>query len=96
VRIVNGADMSDRAAAPGSLISVLNASVVAATPAQLNGGAASWPVIASSIGSSQLQVPSKPRREAFPLPCRARANSGPFRNGENAAPAIFVDAKDLP
>jgi uncharacterized protein (TIGR03437 family) len=97
VRIVNGADMSDRAAAPGSLISVLNASVVAATPAQLNGGAASWPVIASSIGSSQLQVPFEAAPGGFSLALQGKGEQWTVPvTVKNAAPAIFVDAEGSP
>ena len=51
-RIVNGADMSDRAAAPGSLISVLGASVK-----QASSGRNSYPVLFSTDQNSQLQVP---------------------------------------
>jgi uncharacterized protein (TIGR03437 family) len=97
VRIVNGADMSDRAAAPGSLISVLNASVIAARPAQLDGGAASWPVIASSSRSSQLQVPFEATAGGFFLSLQGAGEQWTVPlTVKNAAPAIFVDAEGSP
>jgi len=97
VRIVNGADMSDRAAAPGSLISVLNASVIAARPAQINGGAASWPVIASSSQSSQLQVPFEAKPGGFFLSLQGAGEQWTVPlTVKNAAPAIFVDAEGAP
>ncbi len=97
VRVVNGADMSDRAAAPGSLISVLNASVIAATPSQLNGGAASWPVIASSSRSSQLQVPFEAAPGGFSLALQGAGEQWTVPvTVKNAAPAIFVDAEGSP
>jgi uncharacterized protein (TIGR03437 family) len=97
VRIVNGADMSDRAAAPGSLISVLNASVIAATPAQLNGGAATWPVIASSRESSQLQVPFDATPGGFFLSLQGAGEQWTVPlTVKDAAPAIFVDADGAP
>ena len=97
VRIVNGADMSDRAAAPGSLISVLNASVVAARPAQMDGSAASWPVIASSSQSSQLQVPFEATPGGFSLSLQGAGEQWTVPlTVKNAAPAIFVDAEGAP
>ena len=52
LRLVNAADFSTRAAAPGSLISVVGGRVSAA-----NAGALSFPVLAASDSESQIQVP---------------------------------------
>jgi uncharacterized protein (TIGR03437 family) len=97
VRIVNGADMSDRAAAPGSLISVLNASVVTARPAEINGGTVSWPVVASSSQSSQLQVPFEATPGGIFLSLQGAGEQWTVPlTVKNAAPAIFVDAEGAP
>ena len=52
LRIVNAADFSSRAAAPGSLVSVLGARVQSARAGGLN-----FPVLAASAEASQIQVP---------------------------------------
>lgn len=50
--IVNAADFSTRAAAPGSLLSVIGGHVSAAS-----GGSLNYPVLANPLGESQIQVP---------------------------------------
>lgn len=52
LQIVNAADFSTRAAAPGSLLSVIGANVNAASAGSLN-----YPVLPSLLGGSQIQVP---------------------------------------
>lgn len=52
LRVVNTADWSPRAAAPGSLISVIGGRVDSA-----EGGGLNYPVLAASESESQLQVP---------------------------------------
>jgi hypothetical protein len=52
VRVVNAADFSTRAAAPGSLLSVVGARVSSATA-----GGLSYPVLAAQDTQSQIQVP---------------------------------------
>ena len=52
LRIVNAADFTTRAAAPGSLLSVIGGRVSAA-----RGGGLSYPVLAASDNESQIQVP---------------------------------------
>lgn len=92
VRLVNAADMSDRAAAPGSLISVMGANV-------RQGGVSGvpYPVIASADESSQLQVPFEAGAGVFQL-----ALEGPTDRWlvpvtvKNASPAIFVDSDGAP
>ncbi|HEV2447537.1 MAG TPA: hypothetical protein VGS58_16515, partial [Candidatus Sulfopaludibacter sp.] len=52
LQIVNAADFSTRAAAPGSLLSVIGMGVNAAA-----GGGLNYPVLANPLGESQIQVP---------------------------------------
>jgi uncharacterized protein (TIGR03437 family) len=92
-KIVNGADLSDRAAAPGSLISVLGANVK-----QASTGRNLYPVLLATDQSSQLQVPF----EVAPgiLELVVQGDGGGFwmapLNVHEAAPAIFVDADGTP
>ncbi len=92
VRIVSGADLADRPAAPGSLISVLGAKVVTVS----NEGI-SYPVVAASDQSSQLQVPFEAATGTFSLALEGATDrwSVPLTVQE-AAPAIFVDADGAP
>ena len=92
VRVANGADLSDRAAAPGSLISVIGAKVTSG-----RSGNASWPVLAASADSSQLQVPFETSIGALTLAIEASGNSFtvPVRV-KDASPAIFVDGDGSP
>src|SRR6185312_1528348 len=92
-RIVNSADMSDRAAAPGSLISVLGANVKRASSGQNV-----FPVLISSDQSSQLQVPFEVTPGTFQLAVQ-RGDGGLWIapvNIKQASPAIFVDADGEP
>lgn len=52
LQIVNAADFSTRAAAPGSLLSVIGGKVTSATA-----GSMSYPVLSNILGESQIQVP---------------------------------------
>src|SRR4029079_2893152 len=52
LRIVSAADFTTRAAAPGSLLSVIGGRVSA-----VRGGGLSYPVLAASENESQIQVP---------------------------------------
>ena len=92
VRIVNGADLTERPAAPGSLISVLGAKVSAVR----NQGAA-YAVLASSDQSSQLQVPFEAATGTFSLALEGATDrwSVPLTI-QDTAPAIFVDAEGAP
>jgi uncharacterized protein (TIGR03437 family) len=91
-RIVNAADMTDRAAAPGSLISILGASVRQATSGQN-----AYPVLLASDQSSQLQVPFEVKPGLLQLAVQGASGSwiAPL-NVKEAAPAIFVDADGAP
>jgi uncharacterized protein (TIGR03437 family) len=89
IRLVNGADLSDRAAAPGSLISILGTRVT-----KSSGG---YPILASSEQSSQLQVPfdASAGRLSLTLETSAGQWSAPLVI-KSAAPAIFVDSEGSP
>jgi uncharacterized protein (TIGR03437 family) len=92
VRIVSGADLTDRAAAPGSLISVLGAKVELVKNQGL-----SYPVLASSDQSSQLQVPFEAAAGTFSLALEGANNRWTVPlTIKDTAPAIFVDADGAP
>jgi uncharacterized protein (TIGR03437 family) len=92
VRIVSGADLTARPAAPGSLISVLGAKVNA-----VRNQGISYPVLAASEQSSQLQVPFEASNGTFSLTLQGATDrwSVPL-TVQDAAPAIFVDAEGAP
>ncbi len=92
VRIVSGADLTDRPAAPGSLISVLGAKVQLVRNQGL-----SYPVLASSDQSSQLQVPFEAAAGTFSLALEGASNRWTVPlTIKDTAPAIFVDADGAP
>jgi uncharacterized protein (TIGR03437 family) len=92
IHLVNAADMSDRPAAPGSLLTLLNAEI-----AQAGIGDLAYPVIAASSQSSQLQVPFEAKPGAYQLAVNGAAGrwSLPL-NIRSVAPAVFVDAEGAP
>jgi uncharacterized protein (TIGR03437 family) len=92
VRIVSGADLTARPAAPGSLISVLGARVQT-----VRNEGVSYPVLAASDQSSQLQVPFEASSGTFSLTLEGATDrwSVPL-TVQDAAPAIFVDAEGAP
>jgi uncharacterized protein (TIGR03437 family) len=96
VRIVSGADLTDRPAAPGSLISVLGAKVETVGN-QAGSPGVSYPVLASSEENSQLQVPFEAASGTFLLSLENATDrwSVPLTVQE-ASPAIFVDAEGAP
>ncbi|HZT31196.1 MAG TPA: hypothetical protein VFA33_15005 [Bryobacteraceae bacterium] len=92
LHVVNAADFSSRAAAPGSLLSVIGGKVSAA-----RAGGLAFPVLASSNAQSQVQVPFEAAgpnvslaldtasgRFTFPLPVQP------------VSPAIFVSSDGAP
>ncbi len=92
VRLVNAADLSERAAAPGSLLTILNAGVSRATT-----GALTYPVIARSEQSSQLQVPFETAVGSYQI--ALNGSEGRWMvpvNVKDASPAIFVDSDGSP
>jgi uncharacterized protein (TIGR03437 family) len=92
LRLVNAADFSTRAAAPGSLISVVGGRVNAA-----NAGTLSFPVLAASETESQIQVPFEASASNFSLALATR--TGRFTLGlpvQAVSPAIFVNRDSSP
>jgi uncharacterized protein (TIGR03437 family) len=97
VRVVSGADLTARPAAPGSLISVLGAKVQTANVQTAGNPGGSYPVLASSDQSSQLQVPFEAASGTFALTLEGATDrwSVPL-TVQDTAPAIFVDAEGAP
>ena len=92
LRLVNAADFSTRAAAPGSLISVVGGRVNAA-----NAGPLSFPVLAASEAESQIQVPFEASAANFSL--ALDTGKGRFTLGlpvQAVSPAIFVNRDGSP
>jgi uncharacterized protein (TIGR03437 family) len=93
-KVVSAADLLARAAAPGSLITVLGAQIDSARTGDL-----SLPVLASSSDQTQLQVPFEANGTSLPIAAATR-NNGPLTLGSvalaPAAPAIFVDRDGAP
>lgn len=92
LHLVNAADFSTRAAAPGSLVSVMGGRVSAA-----NAGALSFPVLAASEGESQIQVPFETSAATLSLALDTAA--GRFTLGlpvQAVSPAIFVNRDGSP
>jgi uncharacterized protein (TIGR03437 family) len=92
VRVVNAADYSSRAAAPGSLLSVLGANVQTAQSANL-----SVPVLDATDTASQIQVPFEAKGTSLPLILDAA--SGRVLAGialQSTSPSIFVDPEGSP
>jgi uncharacterized protein (TIGR03437 family) len=92
LRLVNAADFSMRAAAPGSLISVVGGRVQTA-----NAGALSFPVLAATDGESQIQVPFEASASNFSL--ALETGGGRFTLGlpvQAVSPAIFINHDGSP
>jgi uncharacterized protein (TIGR03437 family) len=92
LRLVNAADLSGRAAAPGSLVSVLGGNVSAA-----QAGALHFPVLAASDTESQIQVPFEATGPNVSLALETQ--SGPYTLGlpvRPVSPAIFVSRDGAP
>ena len=92
LRLVNAADFSRRAAAPGSLLSVLGVRVRTARAGQLD-----LPVLAASDTETQIQVPFSARGSSLAMALETSAGS--FRLAipvESVSPAIFVDRDGTP
>ena len=92
LRLLNGADMSERAAAPGSLVAVQGADV---RSGQLAGRP--WAVVGSSERSSQLQVPFESAAGTYQVQLDGPAGhwTAPL-TVKAASPAIFVDSDGSP
>jgi uncharacterized protein (TIGR03437 family) len=92
VRLVNAADFSNRAAAPGSLVSVLGARVNAARAGELN-----FPVLAAADGESQIQVPFEAAASNMPLALDTAGRQVTVGlTVQPVSPAIFVGRDGAP
>lgn len=92
IRLVSGADLTERAAAPGSLVSVLGASLEA-----VRSQGVSYPVLAASNDGSQVQVPFEATPGTFSLALEGANDRWTVPlTVKDAAPAIFVDAEGSP
>jgi uncharacterized protein (TIGR03437 family) len=92
LRVLNAADLSSRAAAPGGLLTVIGAPVQAA-----RAGSAAAPVLASGPNDSQIQVPFEASGPMLDLWLETRL--GLRKVGvpiEAVSPAIFVDSDGTP
>lgn len=90
--IVNAADFTVRAAAPGSLLSVLGANVRVARAGSLNA-----PVFSATGSKSEIQVPFEARGTSLAL--ALESSGGTITLGvplQTAAPAILVDRDGTP
>lgn len=91
-RVVNAADYSDRAAAPGALLSILGAHVESAST---NSVAA--PVLHASDTASDIQVPFSAKGNTLSVALEADAGPLQFQVPLRAvSPAIFVDPEGTP
>ena len=92
VRVLNSADFSNRAAAPGSLLSVLGASVDSARTGSFN-----VPVLAATVEQSQIQVPFETTGQSFLLALRTGGKE--LTMGfplEAVSPVVFVELDGAP
>jgi len=92
LRVLNAADLTARAAAPGGLLTVLGAAVQAARADRWNA-----PVLASAASESQIQVPFEATGSTLNLALETQR--GLRRVGvplEEVSPAIFLDADGSP
>jgi uncharacterized protein (TIGR03437 family) len=91
-RVVSAADYSDRAAAPGGLLSVLGARVESASSDQV-----AAPVLDASDAASQIQVPFSAKGNTVSLSLDAAAGPLAFQIPlKSVSPAIFVDPEGTP
>jgi uncharacterized protein (TIGR03437 family) len=92
LRVVNAADFSSRAAAPGSLVTVIGSPVQSASGAGL-----AYPVLAVLGGESQIQVPFDAAGPSVSLALRTAA--GAFQRDlavKPLSPAVFLSRDGAP
>ncbi len=88
MRLVNAADLSDRAAAPGSLYSVVGRRVQAATA-----GSLTVPVLASTNDESQIQIPFEATGSQLSLTLDQTVTALTLKP---VSPALFLDKEGSP
>jgi len=92
LRIVNAADFSTRAAAPGSLVSVVGGKILRA-----RAGEVEFPILTASDSATQIQVPFSVNGPVVPLALDAAAGRVSIGLAvQPASPAIFVDRDGAP
>ena len=95
LRLVNAADFSARAAAPGSLVSVIGGKITRASAGELN-----FPVLDASDTESQIQVPFEATASSgSSLSLALESSGGRFNFGvplQDVSPAIFIDRSGAP
>jgi hypothetical protein len=91
LRVVNAADFTNRAAAPGSLVSVLGGPVRTARASGLE-----YPVLASSETGAQIQVPFEATGPAVSLTLDGATQVSLGLAVQPVSPAIFVDRDGAP
>ena len=95
LRLVNAADFSSRAAAPGSLVSVIGAKITRASAGELN-----FPVLDASDTESQIQVPFEATASSGSSISLALESAGrQFNFGvplQDVSPVIFIDRAGAP
>lgn len=95
MRLVNAADFSSRAAAPGSLVSVVGGRIARAQSGELN-----FPVLDASEAESQIQVPFEAVASSGGSISLALDSAGrQFNFGlpfQAVSPAIFIDRAGAP
>ncbi len=90
--IVSAADLTERPAAPGALLTVFGAKVRSATAGGLNS-----PVLDASDTKSEIQIPFEATGTSLSL--ALEASGGPLTFGlplQTAAPGIFIDGDGAP
>jgi uncharacterized protein (TIGR03437 family) len=91
-RLVSAADLSERPAAPGTLLTVLGANVQSA-----RAGTLPSPVLAASEGKSEIQVPFEATGTSLSL--ALEASGGTLNLGiplQSASPSILIDQEGAP
>jgi uncharacterized protein (TIGR03437 family) len=95
LRLVNAADFSARAAAPGSLVSVIGGKITRASAGELN-----FPVLDASDTESQIQVPFEATASSgSSISLALESAGGRFNFGvplQDVSPAIFIDRTGAP
>ncbi len=93
IRLVNAADLSQRAAAPGSLYSVIGTSLRAAYA-----GTTSFPVLARSPEGSQIQIPFETKESQLRLTLESTTGTATTLRlaVKPISPVIFLDRDGAP
>lgn len=92
-RLVNAADFSSRAAAPGSLLTLIGSDV-----ARAQAGSSAAPILASAAERSEIQVPFDVQGSTLRVAIESRSGAA-LQFGlalQTASPAIFLDRDGAP